>query len=62
LTCRITGLADGTTYVFSVWAYNSKGQGAPAQSRAITTPSAPTPTPTPTPVAPDPGKPTQQVG
>lgn len=62
LTCRITGLADGTTYVFSVWAYNSKGQGAPAQSRAITTPSAPAPTPPPTQPTPDPEKPTQEVG
>ena len=40
-TCRVTGLADGVTFTFSVQAFNKKGPGLPASSTATRMPSAP---------------------
>lgn len=58
--CVISGLADGTEYVFTVVARNAKGPGVPASSRPVRTPAAPLPPP-PAP-EPEPEKPQQPLG
>jgi hypothetical protein len=52
--CRVTGLADGATFTFSVQAFNRKGPGLPASSGPTRMPSAPV-------VAAPPEKPTQTL-
>jgi streptogramin lyase len=54
LECSLTGLANGTSYTFTVTATNSAGTSptsAPSDAITPTAPATPTPTPTPTPTA-----------
>ena len=64
-TCSVTGLSNGTSYTFSVFATNAFGSGPTSSASSAVTPSAsggggggspeptaePTPTPTPTPTS-----------
>lgn len=47
--CTVTGLANGTTYTFTVVALNGAGWGAPATSGPVTPSANPAPTPAPGP-------------
>lgn len=52
-SCTVTGLAEGSTYTFTVTPRNGIGDGPSATSNAVTVPKAdPTPTPGPEPTTP----------
>ena len=60
-SCEVTGLANGTSYTFSVVAQNGSGASTPSSESAATTPSASAGSPAPA-AAPSPPSPSDGTG